>query len=139
MLVTASSGVRRYAEGINEEVRMFVENFKRLAKENSNFRKVLQTGEHSQIVAMSLRGGEDIGLETHPDTDQIFFIVEGEGEVRIDTQRRVFDKKTIIFVPAGREHNVMNTGTEELKLITIYAPAQHPDGTVQATKPTAEN
>jgi mannose-6-phosphate isomerase-like protein (cupin superfamily) len=115
---------------------MFVENFKRLAKENTNFRKVLQTGAHSQIVAMSLRVGEDIGVETHPETDQIFFIVHGEGEVMIANQRRVFDKKTLIFVPAGSEHNVTNTGEDELKLITIYAPAHHPDGTVQATKPS---
>lgn len=114
---------------------MYIENFKHQAKDNTNFRKVLFTAPKTQIVAMSLRQGEDIGMETHPDTDQIFFIIDGSGEVTIAGETQRFEEKTVFVVPAGSEHNVRNTDHEDMKLLTIYAPPQHPEGTIQATKP----
>jgi mannose-6-phosphate isomerase-like protein (cupin superfamily) len=124
-----------YTSDVIEEASMFAENFKQLAKTNTNFRKVIYTGQHSQVVAMSLPMGTDIGMETHPAIDQIFFIIDGSGEVTIDGEKRYFEEKELIFVPAGSEHNVINTGDEDLKLITIYSPPAHPDGTIEATKP----
>lgn len=113
---------------------MYVENFKKLAKANTNFRQVLQTGQYVQAVAMSLPVGGDIGEETHPSTDQIFLIVEGEGEAVVGGEKRQFEEKDLIFVPAGTLHNIKNTGDEDLKLITIYAPPAHADGEVQTAK-----
>lgn len=106
-------------------------------KQNTNFRKVLYTGAHSQLVLMTLNVGEDIGLETHPDNDQFFRFEEGVGKVVInETTYEVVDGDAII-VPAGAEHNVINTGGTPLKLYTIYSPAHHKDGIVRATKQEA--
>ncbi|HEY4512657.1 MAG TPA: cupin domain-containing protein [Candidatus Paceibacterota bacterium] len=106
---------------------------------NTNFRRVLYTGPHSQLVLMSLRPNEEIGIETHPDNDQFFRFEKGEGKATIDdTEYTVADGVTII-VPAGAKHNVINTSqTEELKLYTIYSPAHHKDGVVRATRTEAE-
>ncbi len=113
---------------------MFADNYKKLAKANINFRQVLQTGRFAQIVAMSLPVGVDIGEEVHPETDQIFVIAAGSGQARVDGETRAIAKKDLIFVPAGAVHNITNTGDEDLKLVTIYAPPAHPEGTVEATK-----
>jgi mannose-6-phosphate isomerase-like protein (cupin superfamily) len=107
--------------------------------ENTNFRKVLYTGKHSQLVLMSLRPMEEIGMETHPDNDQFFRFEKGTGKCIIDGN--VYDVKdgSAVIVPAGAEHNVINTsGTEDLKLYTIYSPAHHKDGIVRTTKAEAE-
>jgi len=106
--------------------------------ENTNFRKVLYSGEHSQLVLMSLKAGEDIGLEVHHDTDQFFRFESGTGKVVInETEYEVVDGDAII-VPAGSEHNVINTSeTEALTLYTIYSPAHHKDGVVHTTKEDA--
>lgn len=117
---------------------MYTEDFEDVAKQNTNFRKVLQTGKYSQLVVMSIPIGEDIGEEVHPDTDQMFFIVEGDAEAVLNGERKTIEDESVFFVPAGATHNLKNTGDEDLKLITVYAPPQHPDGTVHATKKDAQ-
>lgn len=117
---------------------MYTEDIKKVTKENTNFRTVLHTGKFSQIVAMSIPVSEDIGEEVHPNTDQLLFIVDGEGEAILNGEKRAIGEHDVIFVPAGTMHNFKNTGDEELKLFTIYAPPEHPDGTVHKTKGDAE-
>ena len=105
---------------------------------NSNFRRVLYTGKHSQLVLMTLRPSEEIGEEVHKTVDQFFRFEKGEGTVFIDDIKyRVADGDAVI-VPAGARHNVTNTSkTKELKLYTIYSPPEHQDGTVRKTKKDA--
>lgn len=117
---------------------MYAEDIKKLTKENTNFRKVLHTGQYNQIVAMNIPVGEDIGEEAHPNTDQILFFVEGEGEAILDGETRKVEEHNVVFVPAGTTHNFKNVGDEDLKLFTVYAPPAHPDGTVHATREEAE-
>ena len=106
---------------------------------NTNFRKVLYTGKHSQLVLMSLKPNEEIGMEVHPDNDQFFRFEKGEGECIIDGNSYELGDGSVIVVPAGAQHNVINTsGTEDLKMYTIYSPAHHKDGIVRATKEDAE-
>ena len=109
-----------------------------LTKENMDFRRVLYTAEHMQLVLMSLLPGEEIGMETHPDNDQFFRFEAGEGKVLINgNEYEVVDGDTVI-VPCGAEHNVINTSeSEHLKMYTIYSPAHHKDGTVHHTKADA--
>jgi mannose-6-phosphate isomerase-like protein (cupin superfamily) len=116
----------------------FVDNIESLTVENSDFRRVIYTGKEMQLVLMTLRPGEEIGEEVHPDRDQFFRVEQGEGEVLIDGSRSRIKSETAIVVPAGARHNVRNTGRELLKLYTIYAPPEHADGVVQRTKADAE-
>ncbi len=116
---------------------MFAEDIKKLTKENTNFRKVLHTGQHSQIVAMSIPVGGDIGEEVHSNTDQILFFVDGEGEAIINDETKRVEEHDVVFVPAGTRHNFKNIGNEDLKLFTVYAPPEHPDGTIHKTKDEA--
>jgi mannose-6-phosphate isomerase-like protein (cupin superfamily) len=105
---------------------------------NTNFRKVLYTGKHSQLVLMSLLPGEEIGMEVHMDNDQFFRFEKGEGKCVIDGNEYILADGSAIVVPAGAQHNIINTSaTEELKLYTIYSPAHHKDGVVRATKAEA--
>ncbi|CAN5130375.1 cupin domain-containing protein [soil metagenome] len=117
---------------------MYAEDIKKLTKENINFRTVLHTGKFSQIVAMSIPVGGEIGEEVHPNTDQILFIVDGEGEAILNGETREISEHDVVFVPAGAIHNFKSTGDEELKLFTVYAPPEHPDGTVHKTKEDVE-
>lgn len=117
---------------------MFQGNIKELAKENNNFRKVVYTGQNSQLVLMSIPPAGEIGEETHHDTDQILFLVEGEGEAIIDGQSSPFTEHEVVFVPAGTKHNFKNIGEEDLKLYTVYSPPTHRDGTIHKTKIDAE-
>ncbi len=106
--------------------------------ENTTFRKVLYTGAHSQLVLMSLKPGEEIGLETHEENDQFFRFEKGEGKVVINETEYVVGDGVAIVVPSGAQHNVINTSeTEDLKLYTIYSPAHHKDGIVRETKAEA--
>ena len=106
---------------------------------NNNFRKVLYTGKHSQLVLMSLKPKEEIGLEVHEKNDQFFRFESGQGLSVIDGHEYEVSDGTAIVVPAGAEHNVINTSdTAELKLYTIYSPANHKDGIVRQTKAEAE-
>jgi mannose-6-phosphate isomerase-like protein (cupin superfamily) len=117
----------------------YKENIEKLTLENTNFRKVLYSGEHMQLVLMSLKPGEDIGLEIHENNDQFFRIDRGEGKVVInETEYSVSDGDAVI-VPSGAEHNVINTSSgEDLKFYTIYSPAHHKDGIIRETKKDAE-
>jgi len=117
----------------------FKQNIEQQTVENTNFRKVLYTGEHMQLVLMSLKPGEDIGEEIHAKNDQFFRFDAGEGKVIInETEYQVADGDAVI-VPAGANHNVINTSeAEDLKMYTIYSPAHHKDGIVRATKEEAE-
>ena len=117
---------------------MFAEDIKQLTKDNTNFRKVLHTGARSQIVAMNIPVDGDIGEETHPTTDQILFFVEGEGVATLNDETKQVKKHDVVFVPAGTKHNFINTGEEDLKLFTVYAPPAHADGTIHKTKEDAE-
>jgi len=116
----------------------YVDNIERVTVANEDFRRVLYTGHHLQLVLMTLPPGCDIGEEVHDDRDQFFRIEQGEGVIRIDgVDNRVADDFAVI-VPAGARHNVINTGSEPLRLYTIYAPPEHRDGVVHKTKEQAE-
>lgn len=121
----------------------FVIDLEEAAKRNKNYRTALWTGDHLQLTLMSIRVGEDIGLEVHPVIDQFIRIEEGQGVAEmgptknnLNFRRNVSDGYAI-FVPAGTWHNVTNTGNKPLKIYSIYAPPQHPRGTVHATKAIA--
>ncbi|MGZ4924572.1 MAG: cupin domain-containing protein [Halobacteriota archaeon] len=106
---------------------------------NGNFRKVLYTSKHSQLVLMSLKPEEDIGMEVHKDNDQFFRFERGQGKCVIDGNEYELSDGVAVVVPAGAQHNIINTSkTEDLKLYTIYSPAHHKDGIVRATKEEAE-
>lgn len=109
-----------------------------LTEENEDFRRVLYTGEHLQLVLMTLQPGEEIGEEVHPDRDQFFRIEEGEGIIDIDGKENQVEDDIAVIVPAGSRHNVRNTGDEPLRFYTIYGPPEHKDGVVQSTKAEAE-
>lgn len=116
----------------------FVANIEQLALSNTNFRQVLFTGVHCQLVVMNLKPGEDIGMEVHPNVDQFFRIELGDGKVVMNDEESVVSDGFAFVVPAGTQHNIINTSAEkELKLYTIYSPPNHPDGTVHATKQDA--
>lgn len=115
----------------------FVDDIEKLTKENSNFREVLFTGKNSQLVVMSLKPGEDIGLEVHDDVDQFFRVEEGKCEVLIDGETQIIEDDFAVIVPAGSEHNITNTGSGDLKLYTIYSPPNHPEGTIHKTREEA--
>ena len=115
----------------------YQENIKKAAKRNEAFRRVLSTGKKSQLVLMAIQEGEDIGAEVHPATDQIFFIVDGEGKAVVNGKTFQIGENDVVFVPAGARHNLVNDGDEELKLFTVYSPPEHADGTVHATKEDA--
>lgn len=117
----------------------FNTNIEKETLENSNFRKVLYTAKHSQLVLMALKPGEEIGMEIHPDNDQFFRFEQGQGKCIIDGNEYEVGDGSAVIVPAGSEHNVVNVSdSEELKLYTIYSPAHHKDGIVRATKEEAE-
>jgi mannose-6-phosphate isomerase-like protein (cupin superfamily) len=105
-----------------------------MAKDNEYYRRVLYTGAHAQLVLMSLAPGEEIGEEVH-EVDQFFYAVDGEGRIEINGEAVEFEKGDAVFVPAHSRHNVVNTDDEPLRLFTIYAPAQHAPGTLEAKKP----
>jgi len=117
----------------------FTTNIEKDTLENENFRKVLYTGKHSQLVLMCLKPKEEIGLETHTENDQFFRVEKGQGKCVIDGNEYTLEDGAAIMAPAGAQHNVINTSeTEDLKLYTLYAPAHHKDGIVRATKEEAE-
>ena len=114
------------------------DNIERQTLANEDFRRVLYTGEHLQLVLMTLQPGEEIGEEVHPDRDQFFRIEEGEGAVDIDGRENRVEDDFAVIVPAGARHNVVNTGDAPLRLYTLYAPPEHRDGVVHKTKEQAE-
>ena len=116
----------------------FIDDIEKLTVENDLFRKVLYTGKHLQLVLMTLQPGEEIGAEVHEGHDQFFRIEDGQGEVIIDGKTTKIEDDDAIIVPAGARHNVINTGSEPLRLYTLYAPPEHRDGVVQKTKAEAD-
>lgn len=122
----------------------YVLNIEEATKENDNYRTTLWTGKNLQLTVMSIEPGDDIGLEIHEDHDQFLRIEQGQGLVQMgDAEDNLtFEEKAeddyAIFVPAGTWHNVTNTGEEALKVYSIYAPAEHPFGTIHKDKAAAE-
>ena len=122
----------------------WIEDIEKVTKENSTFRTVVFTGEHTQLTVMRLGPGEDIGLESHPKLDQFLRIEEGQARVELGRSKETVDETHdveddwAIIVPAGVWHNVVNTGSGEVKLYSLYSPPEHPDGTVHRTKADAE-
>lgn len=112
----------------------FIDDIEKLTTENDDFRRVLYTGKHLQLVLMTLRPGEEIGAETHETHDQFFRIESGSGEVQIDGVATAIKDDDAVIVPAGALHNVINTGSEPLKLYTLYGPPEHRHGVVHPTK-----
>lgn len=111
----------------------FIGNIERLTEENTDFRRVLYTGHNLQLVLMSIGPGDEIGSEVHEDRDQFFRIEAGEGEIWIDSVCNTVKADDGVIVPQGAQHNVINTGSEPLRLYTIYGPPEHIDGTVHKT------
>lgn len=120
-------------------MRGYKDNIEKVTMKNGAFRRVLYTGKHSQLVAMSLKPGEEIGMEVHEDNDQFFRFEGGEGKVLIDGNEYAVRDGDAIIVPAGARHNVVNiSAAEDLKMYTIYSPAHHKDGTIHESKAHAE-
>lgn len=115
----------------------FVQNIEGLAIENSDFRRVLYTAKHCQLVVMSLKPKEEIGAEVHH-LDQFFRVEEGTGVADLDGVRTAIGAGFAVVVPAGTNHNIINTGTGSLKLYTVYSPPNHRDGIVHHTRADAE-
>ena len=123
----------------------FVMNINEVTKQNNNFRTALWTGNHLQVTLMSINVGESIGLEMHPDVDQFIRIEQGYGLVQmgnnknnLNFERKVYDDFAIV-IPAGKWHNLTNIGNVPIKLYSIYAPPNHPKGTIHRTKADAEH
>jgi len=117
----------------------YIDNIEKLSLENNNFRKVLYTTQHSQLVLMSLKPGEDIGEEIHEENDQFIRVESGSGHAEMNEADHHIADGSAIVVPAGTKHNIINTGTTPMKLYTIYSPAHHREGTIHATKTEAES
>jgi mannose-6-phosphate isomerase-like protein (cupin superfamily) len=109
-----------------------------VARSNQDFRRVIDTGEHSQVVAMTIPSGGEIGEEVHPDVDQILVFLEGTADAILEGSSSPVGPNDLVFVKAGTRHNFVNTGGVPLRLITVYAPPEHEPGTVHATKEEAD-
>jgi mannose-6-phosphate isomerase-like protein (cupin superfamily) len=109
-----------------------------VAEKSADFRRVLWTGEHTQLVIMTIPPGSEIGEETHDHNDQILSFVSGVGKAVIEGEEREVTQGDIVVVPAGTLHNFVNTGPNPLVLYTVYGPPEHEDGTVHATKEEAD-
>jgi mannose-6-phosphate isomerase-like protein (cupin superfamily) len=107
-------------------------------QDNTNFRRVLFTGPNSQLVIMSIPPGGEVGAETHKYTEQTLFFLSGTGEGELDGKKFPIGPGDVVVVVPGTEHNFLNTGTDPLKIYTVYAPPNHIDGRVQATKAEAD-
>ena len=117
----------------------YLTNIEKKTLDNVNFRQVLFTGPHAQLVVMALKPGEEIGLETHDHLDQFIRVEAGHGTALLDGKEHVLEDGSAVVIPAGTKHNIINSSrTEALKLYTIYSPPEHPDGTIHETKADAE-
>lgn len=113
----------------------YVTNIERDTVENEDYRRVVYTGPNTQLVLMTLRPGEEIGLETHSGHDQFIRVEAGKGYVQIDDERHDLEDGSAVVIASGAKHNVVNTSdSEALRLYTLYSPPEHPEGTVQHTK-----
>ena len=116
----------------------YIHDIKDKALENTYFRQVLETGKNTQIVVMSIPPDGEIGEETHPNTDQVLYFVQGEGKAILDGVEQNVKKDDIVLVKQGTKHNFINTGSVDLKIITAYSPPHHPEGTIHKTKEEAD-
>lgn len=116
----------------------YVHNIEDQTMDNDNFRKVVFTGKHLQMVVMVLKPGEEIGTETHDKSDQFIRLEKGEGKAVIDRKEYSIKTDFAVIIPAGTEHNIINTGHIDMKLYTVYSSQEHPDGIVEHTKKDAE-
>jgi len=117
----------------------YVTNIEKKTIENDNFREVLYTAQHSQLVVMSLKPEEGIGMEIHEIVDQFIRVEQGEGKAILNGEEHTLTDGSAVIVPAGTEHNIINTSSEKpLKLYTVYSPAHHKDKTIHKTKKDAE-
>ena len=113
----------------------YVTDIERDTLANEDYRRVLFTGPYTQLVLMTLRPGEDIGLETHEGHDQFIRVEAGTGYVELDGERHELHDGSVVVIPSGAKHNVVNSSQRDaLRLYTLYSPPEHPDGTVQRTK-----
>lgn len=108
------------------------------ARTNDAFRREVMTGSFEQVVVMTIPPGGEIGDEVHTDTDQVLFVVDGNGEATLESATSPVNANDLVFVRAGTRHNVVNSGVQPLRLISIYAPPHHPPGTVHQTKEDAD-
>lgn len=113
----------------------FADNIENLTQENSAYRKVIFTGQYMQLVLMKLLPGEEIGLEEHDGHDQFIRVESGTVEITIGDETFTGGDGFAVVIPSGAKHNVTNIGTDEVKLYTIYSPKEHPEKTLQETKP----
>lgn len=113
----------------------YIANIEEVTTQNTDYRRVLYTGEKSQLVVMSLEPGVEIGEEVHDDIDQFIRVESGSGKAVLNgTEEHALEDDWAVIIPAGVKHNVINTGDAPLKLYSLYSPAEHKDGTVQPTK-----
>ncbi|MBP7708732.1 cupin domain-containing protein [Candidatus Pacearchaeota archaeon] len=125
---------------VDSKKKGFVSNIEKETLANNNFRKVLYTSAHSQLVLMNLRPKEEIGVEVHADNDQFFRFEKGKGKCIINGNEYLVQDGSAVIIPAGAKHNIINTSDkEELKMYTIYSPAHHRDKVVHSTKKEAES
>jgi len=117
---------------------MHLKNLEQTAKENTYFRQVLANSNHTQVVVMDVKPGEDIGKEIHSENDQVLYLVSGKGTVYLNGVETEFNPGDCVLVPAGVEHNFTTVGDESMKIITTYSPPHHPEGTIHKTKAEAE-
>ncbi|MCL5970774.1 MAG: cupin domain-containing protein [Patescibacteria group bacterium] len=116
-----------------------IKNINQKTKENTYFRQVLETGGNTQIVIMSIPPGGEIGMEVHEKEDQVLYLLEGSGKAILNSEEENFDTGDIVLVRHGTQHNFVNTGATDLKIITTYSPPHHPVGTIHKTKAEADN
>lgn len=116
----------------------FIGDIEKLTENNEDFRRVLYTGKHMQLVLMSIPVGGEIGEEVHDTIDQFIRVEDGKGEVIIDGKSTPIEDDFAVVIPAGARHNVVNTGAEPLKLYTLYGPPEHKEGTIHRTKEEAD-
>lgn len=115
----------------------FVTNIEQQTADNEYFRHVLYTSTHSQLVVMAIQPGEDIGMEVHPEHDQFIRVESGQGKSVLNGEESMLTDGTAVVIPAGTEHNIINTGSTVMKLYTLYTPPEHKDGTIHKTKTEA--
>jgi mannose-6-phosphate isomerase-like protein (cupin superfamily) len=115
-----------------------VPNIVQQAIDNDYFRRVLETGEHTQVVIMSIPPGGEIGMEVHKENDQVLMLVAGRGTVTLNGEESEFNTGDLVLVPAGTEHNFVTEGDAPMKIVTTYSPPHHPKGTVHKTKAEAD-
>lgn len=113
-------------------------NLKQQALDNEYFRRVIETGKHTQIVIMHIPAGGEIGQETHPDNDQMLYLVSGKGKVCLNDEESDYNQGDAVLVPTGTLHNFVSSSDQPMKIITTYSPPHHPEGTIHKTKAEAD-